>query len=154
MEAEFVLRMQLFESIHELASEHFTQNVHRQEEFLLRVDPLRVVGSQPAGWNHTVDVRMKLEFLVPGVQDAEETDLGAEVPRIAGDLKQRLGAGPEQESIDLAFIHQRQWRKLTRQRKDHVNVARGQEFFSPRFQPAVASVSLALRAMPVPARVE
>jgi putative heme iron utilization protein len=44
--------------IHELASEHFTQNVHRQEEFLLRVDPLRVVGSQPAGWNHTMNVRM------------------------------------------------------------------------------------------------
>src|SRR5260370_30442573 len=30
VEAEFVLRMQLFESIHELAPEHFTQNAHRQ----------------------------------------------------------------------------------------------------------------------------
>ena len=154
VEAEFVLRMQLFESIHELAPEDFTQNAHRQEEFLLRVDPLRVVRSQTAGGNNTMNMRMVLEFLVPGVEDAEESDLRAETPRIAGDLKQRLGAGPKQQGIDLAFIDQRQWRKLPRQRKDDVDVARGQEFFSPRLEPAVASVSLALRAMPVPARVE
>ena len=42
-----------------------------------------------------MNVRMMLEFLVPCVQDAEESDLRAEVLRIAGDLKQRLGAGPE-----------------------------------------------------------
>ena len=51
---------------------------------------------------------MMLEFLVPGVQDAEETDLGAEALRVACDLKQCLGAGPEQQGIDLAFVLQRQ----------------------------------------------
>ena len=42
-----------------------------------------------------MNVRVMLEFLVPGVEDAEESDLGAEALRIAGDLKQRLGAGLE-----------------------------------------------------------
>ena len=32
VEAEFVLRMQLFESIHELASEHFFEDIDGQEE--------------------------------------------------------------------------------------------------------------------------
>ncbi len=38
---------------------------------------------------------VRLEFLVPGVEDAEEPDLGAETLRIASDFDQRLGAGPE-----------------------------------------------------------
>ena len=42
-----------------------------------------------------MNVRMSLEFLVPGMEDAEEPDLGAEMLGIAGDLAQRLGAGPE-----------------------------------------------------------
>ena len=50
---------------------------------------------QTAGGNDTVNVRMMQEFLVPGVKDAEESDLRAEVLRIAGDFHERLGAGPE-----------------------------------------------------------
>ncbi len=113
-----------------------------------------MVRGQTAGWDNTVNVRMMLEFLVPAVEDADETDLGAETFRIAGDLKERLGASLEEQRVDLAFVLQGQRRKLSRQGKDHVNVARGQKFFFPRFQPAVPCVSLALRAMPVAARVE
>ena len=40
-------------------------------------------------------MRVLLELLVPGVQDAEEADLRAEVVGIARDLKQCFGAGPE-----------------------------------------------------------
>jgi hypothetical protein len=54
-----------------------------------------VVRSQTAGGNYAVYVRMMLEFLIPGVQDAEESDLRAETARIAGDLEQRLGTRPE-----------------------------------------------------------
>jgi hypothetical protein len=43
---------------------------------------------------------------------------------------------------------------LARQGKDYVDVARGQEFFFPRFEPAVARVSLTPRAMSIAARVE
>ena len=39
VEAEFVFRMQFFESIHELAPKHFFEHINRQEELLLRVDP-------------------------------------------------------------------------------------------------------------------
>ena len=85
-----------------------------------------MVQRQTAGWNHTVNVRMMQEFLIPGVKDTEESDLRAEALRVACNLKQCLGAGPEQQSIDLAFVLQRERRKLLRQGKDHVHVARGQ----------------------------
>src|SRR5216684_5888309 len=95
MEGEFVLRMQRFQAIRELAPEHFFEHIHRQEELPLRVDPPQVVRSQTAGGNYTVNVRMMLEFLVPGVKDTEESDFRAQMFRIAGDLQQRLGTGPE-----------------------------------------------------------
>jgi hypothetical protein len=40
-----------------------------------------------------MNVRMMLEFLVPGVEDAEETDLGAEMPGVACDLEKSRRAG-------------------------------------------------------------
>ena len=95
-----------------------------------------------------------LEFLVPGVKHTEESDLRTEALGIAGDFEQRLGAGSEQQRVELAFVLQRQRGKLVWQGKDHVNVARGQEFFFARFQPTVARVSLTPRAMPIAARVE
>jgi hypothetical protein len=52
-----------------------------------------------------MNMGMRLEFLIPGMEDAEEPDLGAKALGIAGDFDQRLGAGPEQ-AIDLAFVRE------------------------------------------------
>jgi hypothetical protein len=38
---------------------------------------------------------MMLEFLVPRMENAEESDFGSQPFWVAGDFKQRLGAGPE-----------------------------------------------------------
>jgi hypothetical protein len=95
VEAELALSVQRFEAIHEFAPEYFSAYLDGQEELLLRVDPSRVVRSQTACGNHTMNVRMMLESLVPCVEDAEESDLRAEALRIAGDFKKRLRAGPE-----------------------------------------------------------
>ena len=95
VETEFVLRMQFPQASHELAPENYTENSDRQEESFQRVNPPRMVRRQTAGWDNTVNVRMMLEFLVPGVKDAEESDFRAEALGIAGDFEQRLCAGPE-----------------------------------------------------------
>jgi hypothetical protein len=83
VEVEFVLGMQRSEAFHELPAEHFFKHIHRQKELLLRVDPPRVARSQTAGGNNTVNMWMSLEFLVPGMEDAEKPDLGAETLGIA-----------------------------------------------------------------------
>ena len=98
-----------------------------------------------------MNVRMNLEFLIPGMQDTEETDLSAEMLRVACDFEQRLGTGLEQQGINFAFVLQGKRRKLPRQCEDHVDVAGGQQFFLPRCEPAVAGIRLALWAVPVAA---
>ena len=60
---------------------------------MARRDPARVVGSEAARGGHAVDMGMMLQPLVPGMEHAEEADLGAEVPGIASDLEQGRGAG-------------------------------------------------------------
>jgi len=45
---------------------------------------------------------MQTEFLIPGVQHAEETNFRAEVSGIPRDLKKCLGAGAEQQAIDCS----------------------------------------------------
>ena len=51
-----------------------------------------------------VDMRMKLEFLVPGMEHAEEADLGSEMGGVACDLQQGFGAGPEQQTVDHLLV--------------------------------------------------
>ena len=54
-----------------------------------------MVWSESAGSEHTVDMGMMLQTLIPGMEHAEEADLCAKMPRIASDLKQRSQRWPE-----------------------------------------------------------
>ena len=67
----------------ELASEHAAEHLDRQKEAAGRTDPSRVVRRQPAGSQHTVSMRVKLQSLIPRVQYAEEADLRAEMTWVA-----------------------------------------------------------------------
>jgi hypothetical protein len=53
-------------------------------------------------------MRVQLEFLIPGVQHAEETDLCAEMSGIASDFEERFRTGSEQEIVDDLFVLQSQ----------------------------------------------
>ena len=61
------------------------------------VDPSLVVGRQSAAGDDTVDMVMGQQVRTPGVQDGEESDLGAESRRIGGHLEQGLRTGLEQK---------------------------------------------------------
>ena len=58
VKTEFVLRMQFFKAIHELAPEDRFESAYWQEELVLRADPSRLVRADAAGGNHTMNVRM------------------------------------------------------------------------------------------------
>ena len=45
-------------------------------------------------------MRVQEQVLSPGVQDADHTDLGAQVFAIHGDLEQGLSAGGEQQVVE------------------------------------------------------
>ncbi len=96
-------------------------------------------------------VRMRLEVLAPGVEHAEEADVGAEVFGIGGDLQQGFGAGAEQQVVDNFLVLQRQPGQLVREGEDNMNVADRQQFLAARGDPLVTGVGLTLWAMPIPA---
>ena len=98
-----------------------------------------------------MDMRVELQALIPGVQHAEESDLGSEMARIASDLQQRLSAGVKQQVEDDLLVLQGKRRQFARQGEDRVYVARRQQFSFPRLEPTQASVALAAWAMPIAA---
>lgn len=113
--------------------------------------PARVIPREPAGSNDAVNVGVMLQLLIPGVEDAEEADLGAETPVICCDLKQRLRAGAKQQAIDQFFVLQGERRQLMGKREDDMSVRHSKQFGAARGQPAVARLELTLRAVPVTA---
>jgi len=110
-------------------------------------DPESVTGC-------AVDMGMKLQALVPGVEHAEEADLSCEVSRIASDLQQGRSAGMEQQVIDDALVLQGEWGQFVGQRENDMHIAGRQQFAFAGFEPAHPGVALASWAMPVAARVE
>ena len=114
-------------------------------------NPATVIQRESAGGNDTVDMGMKLEFLVPGVQHAEEADLGSEMGGIARDLQQSFGTGPEQQTVDEFPVLESQRSQLRRQGEDDVDVRRGQKFTAARRDPAFPRTGLTLRAVPIAA---
>src|SRR5579884_2829192 len=83
-----------------LSAKHLAQYLDWQEESVARANPALMIGRETAGRNHAMDMRMDLQILSPGVQDAEEADLCAQVLRVGCDLKERCGAGAKEEVID------------------------------------------------------
>ena len=88
----------------ELAAEDTAEHADGQEEGRPGGDPSGVIRCEAAGGKDTVDMGMKLQSLIPGVEHAEETDLGAKMSRVASNLTQRLGTGVKEQVIDEPLV--------------------------------------------------
>ena len=132
------------ESGDKLAAEDTAEHFDGKEEGAARGDPAGVIRSETAGGQHAVDMGMMLQSLVPGMEHAEEADLGSEVPGIASDLQQSCSAGVKQQVVDQPFILQCERSQFPRQGEDDVHVAGGQQLPFPRLEPAQAGVALTL----------
>ena len=98
-------------------------------------------------------MRVELEFLIPGMEYAEEADLSAEVFGIAGDFKKRLRTDAEQKIVDELLVLQGQWCQLTRECEDNMHIARRQKFSSTCGDPPFLGSGLTFWAVPVTAGV-
>jgi hypothetical protein len=94
------------EASDELATKHAPQHWAGKKEARAGWNPAGVVGREPASGDDTVNVRMKLQLLIPGMQHAEEADLGCETSGMAGDFEKGFCAGTEQQIIDDLFVLQ------------------------------------------------
>ena len=100
-----------------------------------------MIRSETAGGNHAVHMGMMLQSLVPGVEHAEEADLGSKMPGIAGDLQQSRSTSVKQQVIDQPFILQGERSQFPWQGEDDVHVAGGQQLSFPRLEPVPAGVA-------------
>ena len=137
----------------ELATEHAPQYGDGKEEARVGSNPTGVIAGESASGNDTVDMGMKLEFLVPGMEHAEEADVGSQMGGVTPDFQQGFGAGPEQQTVDEFPVLKGQRSQLRRQSEDDMNVGRGQQFTATRRDPAFTRTGLTLRAVPIAATV-
>ena len=98
-------------------------------------------------------VGMQKQVLSPSVQDADHADLCAQVFAIDSDLQQGLRAGGEQQVVEQTWVLQGQHVEFVGHSEHDMEVTGGQEFAFAGRQPALASLCLALGAVPVSARV-
>src|SRR6266852_3084292 len=152
-EAELPILEGLPEGRDELATKNLTQYRFGQEVVVRRADPAGVIERETSGGHHAMDMGMKPELLVPGVQHTEETNLCTEVSGIASDFEKSFRAGTKQENVDHLFVLQHHWGQVAGEREDHVQVARGEQFSSTCGNPPFASSDLTLWAMAITAAV-
>jgi hypothetical protein len=112
-----------------------------------------VIKRESARRDETVDMGMKLELLVPGVEHAEEADLSSEMSGVASDFEKRFCAGTKQQTIDHFFVLQSQHSQLRRQSEDDMDVGRGEKFAAPGLDPAFAG-AVPRHSIPQPTAVE
>src|ERR1039457_2827898 len=104
IEAEFSFAAGALQGSHELAAKNPTQHFDGKKERVAGVDPVGVIQRESTGGDHAMDMGMRLQPLIPGVQHAEETDLGAQVSGIASNFEQGCGAGVKEQVVDHPFV--------------------------------------------------
>jgi hypothetical protein len=65
-----------------------------------------VIEGKATGGNDAMDMGMKLDFLVAGVQHTEKADFGAEMLGITSHFEKCCGTGFEQEMVQDLFVLQ------------------------------------------------
>ena len=96
---------------------------------------------------------MVLQLLIPGVQDAEEADLRAQMTWVARHLQQCLGTGAKQQVEDHLLVLQRHWRQFARQGEYRRGRSEWAEVPARAPGASEAGVALAPRTMPIATRV-
>ena len=111
-EAELAVEEGLLQSGDELAAKYFPQHRLGKEVVFAGANPVGVIEGEATGGDDTMDMRMELDFLIPGVQHAEEADLSAEMLGITSHFEQCLGTGLEQEMVQDLFVVQGELHQL------------------------------------------
>jgi hypothetical protein len=105
MKLELARSVSLLERFEKLAAEDFAENPFRKKEAIIsRAHPMGMVARQTAGSDDAVNVGMMLQFLIPGMENAEEPDLAAEALGVCGNFDESLCAAAKQQSVDHLLV--------------------------------------------------
>jgi hypothetical protein len=98
-------------------------------------------------------VTILLHSLPPGMEHSEESDLGAEVSGISGDLQQCFGSSLEEQAVKDPFVLQGQRAEPVWQRKHDVEILHRKKIRSALVKPFGARCGLTFWTMTIPAGV-
>ena len=90
--------------IEKLAAKDAAEDLDGEEEGILRMNPVRVAWIEAASGNDAVEMRMQSQVLSPGVQNAEEANLGSEVLGVGRNFEHGLSAGAEEQIVEQPWI--------------------------------------------------
>ena len=93
---------------------------------------------------------MPHQGLAPRVEDAQYTNLGAEVARVRCDLAERRGARLKEPRVQTRPVPLGQRQERMREREDDVHIRHVEQVVLARVEPALPCLGLTLRAVPVP----
>ncbi len=110
-----------------------------------------MIRRRTAGGNRVVHVRMVQQVLSPGVENAEEPYLSAEMFGIGGHLQKSGRRSTEEQIVNDPLVLQRQHTQLVRQRENDVEIAGIDKLPFTVGKPALARLRLTLRAVAIAA---
>ena len=93
------------------------------------------VSTDATARHYTMQMRVMLQSLTPGMQQGDEADLGTQVLGRGRDGAQGLGGGVKQDVVNYGLILIRNDRDLLGQREHNVEVVNGNEVGLAVFQP-------------------
>src|SRR6266567_2147518 len=102
---QLLTTVETLEAGDELAPEDSAEHLHGEKKAgIARMHPTAVIVRDASRRDDAVNMRMGEQILSPGVENAEDTDLRAEVLRIRRNFQEGGGSGGEQEVVKLAGI--------------------------------------------------
>src|SRR5262249_60646360 len=101
----------------------------------------------------TMEMRVMVQLLAPGVQHREAPDLRPEMLRVPSDVLERLGDRAKEQAIEGAWILEGQGPQSVRQGKDDVDVGGREQLGLPGPEPRRLGGAMAFGTATVPARV-
>jgi hypothetical protein len=117
-------------------------------------EPLLAIEGEHAAGNEAVDMQVRPQLLVPGVQDHGDAERAAQV--VPAELEQRLSRRPEQQLEHgplILLLAQDERIELVREGEHMVEIRDWQQFSLPRFPPLRFDQGLTFGTMSMPARV-
>ena len=137
------------QEIEKLAAEDAAEDLDGEEKGIFRMNPVRIAWIEAAGGNHAVEMRMQSQVLSPGVENAEEADLGSEVLGVGRNLEHGLSAGAKEQIVKQPWIALAERVQLVGQGKDDVEVGDAEQILFAPCQPSLACLGLALGTVAV-----
>ena len=137
------------QKVEKFAAKDAAENLDGQEETIFRLDPVGVAWIETSGGNDAVEMRVQPQVLAPGMEDAEEADLGSKVLGVGCNFEHGLSAGAEEQIVEQPWITLTERVQLVGQGKDDVEIGHAKQILFAPCQPALACLGLALGTVAV-----